>query len=150
MRRLASVRIGCVGAIAIAVGPAIVLRAAAQEKPAQRSRVAIAQALPAMDGSHLEATVVEVEYEPGGMSATHRHPCPVIGYVLEGSVRMQVKGQPERTYSAGETFFETPADVHAVSANGSRDKTARFLAYFVCDHKTPLSIPVTGAGAREP
>ena len=33
--------------------------------------------------------------------------------------------------------------MHAVSANASKDKPARFLAYFVCDRKTPLSVPVT-------
>src|SRR5258707_11685617 len=32
---------------------------------------------------HLEATVVDVTYEPGGANSAHRHPCPVIGYVLE-------------------------------------------------------------------
>jgi quercetin dioxygenase-like cupin family protein len=115
---------------------------AGQQTPS-RSRVAVAQALPALDGAHLEATLVEVTYEPGGANTAHRHPCPVIGYVLEGSMRMQLEGQSERVFSAGDTFFEAPTDVHAVSANASKDKPARFLAYFVCDRKTPLSVPVT-------
>src|SRR5215204_304864 len=115
-----------------------------------RSRVAIAQALPPLDGQHLEATVVEVTYEPGGANTAHRHPCPVIGYVLEGSLRMQVQGQPERIYTAGESFYEAPPDVHLVSANASPDKPARFLAYFVCDRRTPLSVPAIGTrGGRE-
>ncbi len=59
-------------------------------------------------------------------------------------MRIQVQGQPERIYGAGETFFESPTDVHLVSANASREKPARFLAYFVCDHQTPLSLPVAG------
>jgi len=123
--------------------------AARQEKKPSRSRVAIAQPLPALDGGKLEATIVEVTYEPGGANTSHQHPCPVIGYVLEGSLRMQVKGQPERVYGPGDTFYESPADVHVVSANASQDKPARFLAYFVCDHKTPLSVPVPGAGSPE-
>ena len=65
-------------------------------------------------------------------------------------MRMQVKGQPERIYKPGDTFFESPTDVHVVSANASQDKPARFLAYFVCDQKTPLSVPVADArGAGE-
>ena len=60
-------------------------------------------------------------------------------------MRMQVRGQPERIYKPGDTFFEAPTDVHVVSANASQDKPARFLAYFICDHKTPPSIPVTDA-----
>jgi len=115
---------------------------AAQNAPS-RSRVAIARALPALDGQRLEATLVEVTYEPGGANTAHRHPCPVIGYVLEGHLRMQVQGQEERVYGPGDTFYESPADVHVVSANASGDKPARFLAYFVCDHQTPLSVPMT-------
>jgi quercetin dioxygenase-like cupin family protein len=130
---------------ASALMTAVILAAvvgARQERTPPRSRVAIAQALPALDGGHLEATVVEVTYEPGGANTAHRHPCPVIGYVIEGSVRMQVKGQAERIYTPGDTFYEAPTDVHVVSANASPDKPARFLAYFVCDRKTPLSVPV--------
>jgi quercetin dioxygenase-like cupin family protein len=140
--------------IGIAVAAALLTTGAAlaarQERKPSRSRVAIAQALPALDGGKLEATIVEVTYEPGGANTPHQHPCPVIGYVLEGSLRMQVKGQPERVYGPGDTFYESPADVHVVSANASHDKAARFLAYFVCDHKTPLSVPVPSAGAESP
>ena len=120
-------------------------RVAVQDKAVARSRVAIAHALPPLDGNHLEATIVEVSYEPGVANTAHRHPCPVLGYMLEGHMRMQVRGQPERIYKPGDTFFEAQTDVHVVSANASQDKPARFLAYFICDHKTPLSIPVTDA-----
>ena len=59
---------------------------------------------------------------------------------------MQVEGQPTREYGPGETFYESPSDLHVVSANAGRDDRARFLAYFVCDHETPLSVPVASAG----
>ena len=68
--------------------------------------------------------------------------------MLEGALRMQVKGQPERIYKPGETFFEAPSDVHLVSANASQEAPARFLAYFVCDRTTPLTVPVTDVGKR--
>jgi quercetin dioxygenase-like cupin family protein len=131
--------------VAAIVGAMVASAATSVAVQPARSRVAIAQALPPLDGSHLEATIVEVSYEPGGANTAHRHPCPVIGYILEGSMRMQVKGQPERIYKPGDTFFESPTDVHVVSANDSADKPARFLAYFVCDQKTPLSVPVPDA-----
>jgi len=134
-------------AIAAAATAAGVAGGAAQER-ASRSRTAFSGKLPALDGQHLEATIVEVAYPPGGVNTAHRHPCPVVGYVLEGAVRMQVKGQPERIYQPGETFSETPSDVHVVSANASQDAPARFLAYFVCDHATPLSMPVTDTEKR--
>jgi hypothetical protein len=31
--------------------------------------------------------------------------------------------------------------VHVVSANASQDEPARFLAYFICDRETPLTLP---------
>ena len=131
--------------IAFAVLAAGAASDARQDRTPPRSHVAIAQALPVLDGGHLEATIVEVNYEPGGSNTAHRHPCPVIGYMLEGSMRMQVKGQAEQIYAPGDTFYEAPTDVHVVSANASQDKPARFLAYFVCDRKTPLSVPVAGS-----
>src|SRR5262245_30516941 len=105
------------------------------------ARVALSQALPPLDGHRLEATVVEVTYGPGQSSAPHRHPCPVIGYVIEGEYRTQSGAEPAAVYRAGQTFYEAPDAVHRVSANASADRPVRFLAYFVCDRQGPLSVP---------
>jgi len=112
---------------------------AAQEKT-DRSRIAISHDLPPMNGDKLTVTLVEVNYGPGDSSMPHSHPCPVIGYVLEGTLRAQVKGETESIYEPGETFYEAPNGVHQVSANASDKVPAKFLAYFVCDHQTPLSV----------
>jgi quercetin dioxygenase-like cupin family protein len=112
----------------------------------QRARVAFARALPALDGGHLKVTLVEVTYGPGESSQAHSHPCPVVGYVIAGAVRMQVKGEAEAIYRAGDSFYEAPHGVHAVSANASATEPATFLAYFVCDHEEPLSTPVAAEG----
>ena len=108
----------------------------------ERARVALKQALPKLNGEHLKATVVEVHYGPGESSPPHSHPCAVIGYVVEGALRTQVKGEPEAIYKAGEGFYEAPNGVHVVSANASQTVPATFIAYFVCDHDTPLSSDV--------
>jgi quercetin dioxygenase-like cupin family protein len=105
-------------------------------------RTVFSHALPPLDGAHLAVTTVEVTYAPGGSSKPHMHPCPVIGYVLRGAVRMQVKGGPESIYKAGDSFYEAPNGVHLVSANASLTEPATFLAYFVCDGTAPLSTPV--------
>ena len=117
----------------------------------KRARVALSQALPKLDGTHLKATVVEVHYGPGESSPPHSHPCAVIGYVVEGALRTRVKGEPEAIYKAGETFYEAPNGVHVVSANASQTEPATFISYFVCDHDTPLSSGVqetTHPGAK--
>jgi quercetin dioxygenase-like cupin family protein len=137
-----------IGGMIGAVSTAALLASGSAQALRSQSRTAFSGKLPALDGQRLEATIVEVTYPPGGANPAHRHPCPVIGYVLEGALRMQVKGQPERIFKAGETFIETPSDVHEVSANASLEAPARFLAYFVCDRATPLSVPVTDAEKR--
>jgi quercetin dioxygenase-like cupin family protein len=116
--------------------------AARQPAPTSRSRVALSRTLAPMDGRELRVKIVEVTYAPGGANASHTHPCPVVGYVLEGSVRMRVNDGPEAIYKGGDTFYEEPGDIHQTSANASGTEPARFLAYFVCDREvTQLSVP---------
>src|SRR5258708_24137682 len=123
----------------------------ATEEKNERARVTLSHDLPRLNGDKLTVTVVEVNYGPGESSTPHSHPCPVIGYVLEGTLRTQVKGEPEPIYKAGESFYEAPNRGHLVSANPSHTTSTKLLAYFVCDHDTPLSIAVPeaqGAGAK--
>jgi quercetin dioxygenase-like cupin family protein len=94
-----------------------------------------------MNGSALRTTVLEVTYGPGGSSVPHRHPCAVIGYVIEGALRSQTDGSPEMIYHAGDSFYEAPNSIHRVSANASSTEPVRFTASFICDHETPLSLP---------
>lgn len=96
-----------------------------------------------MEGNQLRVTLVEVAYEPGAGSRRHTHPCPVVGYVLEGALRFQVEGEPEVTYHAGQSFYEPANAVHRVSANASRTEPVRFLAGFTCDREAPLSAPLS-------
>jgi quercetin dioxygenase-like cupin family protein len=116
-----------------------------------RARVSIATPLPRLDGDHLRATLVEVYYGPGEASPQHSHPCAVVGYVVQGAIRTQVQGESLRFYKAGDSFYEPPNGVHAVSANASNTEPAKFVAYFVCDREGPLStdVPTAGHDARQ-
>jgi quercetin dioxygenase-like cupin family protein len=114
-----------------------------------QAKVVVTQSIPSMDGARLGVRLVEVTYPPGGSSTPHRHPCAVIGYIISGAMRMQVQGQREATYAAGATFYEAPNDIHAVSANASDTEPAKFLAYFLCDRETPLTIPVPDSNPKE-
>lgn len=107
-----------------------------------RARIVVSRALPALDGDHLKAVLVEVRYGPGEASTPHSHPCAVIGYVDEGSIRIQLEGQPEVVYKVGETFYEAPNGVHLVSANASTTEPAKLLAYLICDRDTSLSVDI--------
>jgi quercetin dioxygenase-like cupin family protein len=88
-----------------------------------------------------EGTMVTVEYAPGASSSAHRHNAHTFVYVLEGSVVMQVKGGKEVTLGPGQTFYESPDDIHAVSKNASSTKPAKFLVFFVKDKGAPATVP---------
>jgi quercetin dioxygenase-like cupin family protein len=119
-----------------------------QSQSAEADRVAFSHALPHLDGDHVKVTIVEVTYGPGASSPPHSHPCPVIGYVIAGTLRSQVKGESEAIYKAGQSFYEAPNGIHQVSANASTKRPVKFLAYFVCDHDTELSVaPPENAGS---
>lgn len=94
-----------------------------------------ATALPGIPGK--EGVMLTVEYPPGGASASHRHNASTFVYVLEGSVVMQVAGGPEKTLTVGQTFYESPSDIHTVSRNASDSKPAKFLVFFVKDEGAP-------------
>lgn len=88
-----------------------------------------------------EGTMVTVEYAPGASSTEHRHNAYTFVYVLEGSVVMQVKGGKEVTLGPGQTFYESPDDIHTVSRNASSTKPARFLVFFVKEKGAPATVP---------
>ncbi|MDQ2669424.1 MAG: cupin domain-containing protein [Gemmatimonadota bacterium] len=115
--------------------------ACAAPEPHQ-SRVIASHPLPALDGTRLGVTMMEVTYAPGESSAPHSHPCPVVGYVTYGRVRMHVEGSEPAVYEAGESFYEDAGAVHLVSANDSRELPASFLAWFTCDGDAPLAMTV--------
>ena len=85
--------------------------------------------LPDIEGR--EAVVLEVVYPPGVASASHRHNAHTFVYVLEGTVEMQVAGGELLKLVAGQTFYETPNDIHSVSRNASDTEPAKILVFFI-------------------
>ncbi len=88
-----------------------------------------------------EVVMITVEYAPGASDSVHRHHAHTFVYVLEGSVVMQVKDGKRVTLSPGQTFYESPDDVHTVGHNASDTEPAKFLVFFVKDQGTPLLSP---------
>ena len=94
------------------------------------------------DSPGKEGIVLTVSYPPGGVSPAHRHNADVFVYVLEGAVVMQVAGGKEMTLSAGQTFYESPSDIHSVSRNASATAPAKILVFAVKAQGAPLTTPV--------
>jgi quercetin dioxygenase-like cupin family protein len=85
-----------------------------------------------------EITLINVDYPPGAVDPVHRHDAHAIVYVLEGSIVMGVRGQPEQTLKAGQTFYEGPDDVHTIGRNASKTQPAKFVVFLLKDKKNPL------------
>ena len=121
---------------------ALFLAAATTTASAQEAKVTplMTQELAGRDGK--EGTMVMVEYEPGGSSPAHRHNAYAFVYVLEGAVVMQVKDGKEVTLGPGQTFYESPEDVHTVSRNASTTRPVKFLVFFVKQKGAPIVVPV--------
>jgi quercetin dioxygenase-like cupin family protein len=102
-------------------------------------RQVLAQPLEGMDDK--VAAIVTVEYAPGAASKPHRHPGPVFGYVLEGSVVIQVDPGNPVTYSQGQMWYEPALHVHRVSRNASTTESAKILAFLIIEKGQPITVP---------
>src|ERR1700758_1267675 len=89
-----------------------------------------------------EMLMIAVEYPPGSVDHVHRHDAHAFIYVLQGSIVMQVRGGKEVTLGPGQTFYESPEDIHTISRNASGTKPAKFLVFFVKAKGSPATVPV--------
>jgi quercetin dioxygenase-like cupin family protein len=87
-----------------------------------------------------ETVVARVEFAPGGAAGKHTHPGDEIGYVLDGSVQLEVEGKPPVTLKAGDVFFVPAGTVHA--AKNVAPAQSKVLATYVIEKGKPLATPV--------
>jgi quercetin dioxygenase-like cupin family protein len=118
-------------AVGIALGAGGLTAARHDEKPHGSVKPLAARDIAEkIDGKEAKATAVEVTLEPGQASAQHRHPGPVLGYVIEGEYEWAIDDQPAKVLKAGETFYEPAGCLHRVSKNPGKAK-ARVLAWVI-------------------
>ena len=92
-----------------------------------------------ISGPEKEVVMLTVTYPAAGASLPHRHDAQVFVYVLEGELKMQVRGSPAVTLRPGQTFYEAPDAVHVVSANTSNTEPAKILVVMIKDKGKPGS-----------
>ena len=86
-----------------------------------------------------EAVMGVAEIAPGATSGRHRHPGIEIGYVLEGSVRLEQEGTPVRVLKAGDSF-NNGAGVHNATNTGK--VPVKILAIYLVEKGKPVAEPV--------
>ncbi|WP_223448724.1 MULTISPECIES: cupin domain-containing protein [Pseudomonas] len=89
-----------------------------------------------------KALMIEVDYQPGQSSIAHKHDGTTMAYVISGEITSQVKGQPAKTYKAGEFWYEPAGSEHLVSKNASATQPARLLAFMVLATDEKVLIPL--------
>lgn len=98
------------------------------------------QKLPNVPGKSM--TVALVEFPPNAYTPRHRHPGSVMAFVIKGTLRSQLEGEPSATYDVGQTWFEPPGAVHLFAENASKTEPAEILATFIADDDCgALTIP---------
>jgi quercetin dioxygenase-like cupin family protein len=85
---------------------------------------------PSRDGLVVHA--IRVDYAPAGFThGTHRHPAGAYVYVIDGSVMFRLDDREPVVLKAGDSFYEPPGALHAVSRNASDQLPASLIAFFV-------------------
>jgi quercetin dioxygenase-like cupin family protein len=86
------------------------------------------------------AVQARVEFEPGAGVGRHTHPGDEISVVLEGSLLLEIDGQPPRTIKAGEAFLVPAGTIHAGKNPGPGKGVV--LATYVVEKGKPVATPV--------
>ena len=117
-------KISIVAAVAVAALGAGLLNA---QQPGFK-RIEVQDRDLSIPGRH--AVQARAEFEPGGAIGRHTHPGEELSIVLEGSLVLEVDGQPAKTIKAGESFFVPAGVVHA-GKNAGSGKAVVFATYIV-------------------
>lgn len=67
---------------------------------------------------------------PNTLKPWHTHEGPEMAYILEGSMIVTIKGQPPKTYTAGQSYEVLPGVVHETQAGPNG---AKYLAVWVVE-----------------
>lgn len=82
-----------------------------------------------------QVEVKQIEFRPEQATGYHFHPCPVVGYIVEGTVHFQVEGEPAKILKAGDAFFE-PANKNILHFdNASKTDAMTFIAFYLLENK---------------
>ena len=99
------------------------------QAPGSVGKDLVVKQLPDLAGR--EALVRANVYPPGTSNPPHRHDAHVFLHVLEGQLIVQLKdGQPV-TLNPGDTYYESPDDIHVMSRNTSDSVPVKALIFMV-------------------
>ena len=109
---------------------------AGQESP--KMDMLLSQELPDME--ERDMSLIYLEYPPGTGTEAHRHPAHTVVYVISGQVESSLDDGAPVIYGAGESWYESPMQLHATFRNPSDSETFKGIAVMVRDTSKPITI----------
>ena len=85
-----------------------------------------------------EVTASEVEIAPGADTGLHRHPGPVLAWVVSGTLSVDVAGGETKTYTAGQPIVEVVGLDHVGKNRGT--VPVRLLVFYLGAEGAPLTV----------
>ncbi|WP_104381025.1 cupin domain-containing protein [Sphingobacterium sp. HMA12] len=73
----------------------------------------------------------EITLEKAQKVPAHFHPCPVIGFILEGEIIFEITGQKPKLLKSGDTFYEPKNREISAFNNLSKTGVAKFIAIYL-------------------
>ena len=125
------------GAAALVIVAALCAGAAAAAQQPGFTRTPLQDHPISLAGHH--GVTARVDIGPGVESGRHMHPGEEFGYVLEGTLQLEVDGRAPQTLRPGEVFFVPAGIVHNGRNTGAVKTT--FVGTYVVESGKPLSAP---------
>jgi quercetin dioxygenase-like cupin family protein len=116
------------------LGPKLTEEASAPRRSGEIARYALTGPLEGFD-----AVLIELNFQPGVSAPEHRHPGPIIGYVVDGQMRTAINHQPDQIVPAGGTFFEPHGALHTAFSSATPDAPVHAVAVIVVPSGSPLT-----------
>jgi quercetin dioxygenase-like cupin family protein len=137
---VAAVVAGCAPAAEPHPGPASPTTSpTVSSNPSETLSPLVQQVLPNVQGKTFTSAIVS--FPPAARAVPHRHgDAFVYAYVLEGTVRSQLEGEPARTYHQGDNWTEQPGAHHVATENTSPAEPAKLLVVFVATTGEQLKV----------
>jgi quercetin dioxygenase-like cupin family protein len=131
-----SMRMPRVRAVATAAALVTITIAAAAQQPTFK-RTEVQRGDLSVPGKEVVQAIAEI---PAGVSAgRHTHPGEEVGYVLEGTVLVEIDGKPAATLKAGQAFIIPAWAIH--NATNKSTAGAKVLATYIIEKGQPVATP---------
>jgi quercetin dioxygenase-like cupin family protein len=82
--------------------------------------------------------VRQVVFQPKQMTGLHRHPCPVLSYVAEGTIRFQIRGDKVQIIHTGQVGYEPAGAIIEHFDNASDSAPAKVILYYLLNGQKEL------------